>query len=227
LTSLSKVFLWVGVTISVIGVLFVYFIYMILAANDCNPCRPQLFPWAFYPLFAGLFIAALGSFVRFRGSWSNPVFTVILAALIVGSASAGYFVGVSNQPAAARSSTIPELQNVSRVSRVDVHWIGAVTNNGGSTPENYSLSVGQSFNYTEGYDAERVNYTILSMYSGTPGFTVNGVFPRTNFPQSVYVGTNFPFVISVVVTFAQNYTGPVEIYVVTSTVCCYYNGTSV
>jgi len=149
---------------------------------------------------------------------------ITLLVVLTVSAAAGYFVGVTNQRLSTPS-------NIVTVDGVDICWGSPKSQNCGYVPENYTLGLGQGFNYTYGYDAERINYTIISVYSATPEFIITGIFwassqpARYILPQSVSVGTNFPFYISVVATTNQAYDGPVTIYVVTSPICCFFNGT--
>lgn len=96
----------------------------------------------------------------------------------------------------------------------------------------YTLNIGEGFNVSISGDASRTNYTIVSVYTTTTGFTVNGIYwegykpTRYFLPQSVFVGTNFPFSIGIVDTSAIGYNGTVNITVFTSSTCCYFNGTS-
>lgn len=100
-----------------------------------------------------------------------------------------------------------------------------------SSPANFP-SAGHSFNYTVGFDGYASTYTIESVFTCTSGFSVTGIFwdgyitPRYNLPQSVYNGTNFPFIISIASSL-NNYTSDLNIYVLTSSSCCYFNGTSI
>jgi hypothetical protein len=118
------------------------------------------------------------------------------------------------------------------VNQVNVYWLGYVRSFNSSSSENYRLTSGQGFNYTVGYDGYASNYTIESVYTNTSGFSVTGIYwdaytmPRYNLPQSVYVGSNFPFFISIVASSTHSFKGAVSVYVVTSSSCCYFNGTS-
>jgi len=99
----------------------------------------------------------------------------------------------------------------------------------GVSPVLYTLKSGEGFNVSQDeYAQPRNTYTIMSVYTNTTGFAVEGIYSRGvqyALPQSVYAGTNFPFSISVVATTDANLTGVVVIYVVTSSACCYSSGT--
>lgn len=167
-----------------------------------------------------------------RGLFASVVILVIV------SASSGFVIGaLYYHPNSVTTTTATSNeQDEEKVSGVNVCWLGAVSSCcspdtcGGTTPVNYTLKIGEGFKFSIGYDASKKNYTILSVYTRTAGFTITGIYWEGStlyyLPQSVYVGTNFPFSIGIVATSNATYDGPVDVYIVTSSVCCYFNGTT-
>lgn len=152
------------------------------------------------------------------------VFTTELIIFIIGLGFGVFFAGYKTSITTVSTTT---------VNHVNVYWLGEVKDFNSSTQENYILSIGHGINYTISFDGWQKNYTIESVYTNTSGFSVNGIFwegykaVRYNLPESVYAGTNFPFEISIIDSFASNSSRSVNLYVITSSVCCYFNGTNV
>ena len=128
------------------------------------------------------------------------------------------------------SSTSTSINTSTQSSEINIFW-SYPSSFDSSSPANFP-SAGHSFNYTVGFDGYTSTYTIESVFTCTSGFSVTGIFwdgyitPPYNLPQSVYNGTNFPFIISIASSL-NNYTSDLNIYVLTSSSCCYFNGTSI